>query len=322
MARRPPTDHDVNNDSSFLDVITNCVGILIILVIVVGIRAKKFPFGLTAPEDLTAERAEAIAVEQDVHRIAAQMTTVNRELEARSFERGQVNTLISAIERQLAERRAALDDQARKRYDVDRDLALAADELSRLESERRRAQSSTAPKTIEVESYPTPLGKTVYGKEAHFQLIGGRLTFIPFEALLDRLRSTMHDAARSLDSQTEVSDIIGPVGGFRLKYFMERFDSRQGSYVTVTHIEFLPASSQLGEPIDAALAAKSQLRDRLEMLSPRQYTVTIWTYPDSFAEYRKLKKELYSLGYSVAARPLLMGMPIAASPNGSKSSAQ
>jgi hypothetical protein len=84
----------------------------------------------------------------------------------------------------------------------------------------------------------------------------------------------------------------------------------------------IPNSSQLGEPIDAALARNSQFREKLQMLSPHLYTITVWTYADSFADYRRLKKELYEMGYQVAARPLLMGMPIAASPNGSKSSAQ
>jgi hypothetical protein len=58
------------------------------------------------------------------------------------------------------------------------------------------------------------------------------------------------------------------------------------------------------------------------MLSPNRYTITIWTYPDSFDEFRKLKKILYQQGYAVAGRPLPEGMPIGASPSGSKSSAQ
>jgi hypothetical protein len=57
-------------------------------------------------------------------------------------------------------------------------------------------------------------------------------------------------------------------------------------------------------------------------MSPNTYTITIWTYPDSFPEYARLKKELYELGYAVAARPLPHGMAIGASPRGSKSSAQ
>jgi hypothetical protein len=78
----------------------------------------------------------------------------------------------------------------------------------------------------------------------------------------------------------------------------------------------------LGDPLETALAPGSRFRDKLAMMSPRQYTITVWTYPDSFAEFRRLKKELYGLGYAVAGRPLPEGMPIGASPHGSRSSAQ
>jgi hypothetical protein len=81
-------------------------------------------------------------------------------------------------------------------------------------------------------------------------------------------------------------------------------------------------SSQLGEPIDAALKPGSNFRRSLEMLSPRTYTITVWSYPDSFGEFRKLQQDLYALGYSVAARPLPEGAPIGASPHGTKSSAE
>jgi hypothetical protein len=51
-------------------------------------------------------------------------------------------------------------------------------------------------------------------------------------------------------------------------------------------------------------------------------TVTFWTYPDSFAAYRKLRELLYERGYTVAGRPLPMGQPISGSPYGSKTAAQ
>ena len=51
-------------------------------------------------------------------------------------------------------------------------------------------------------------------------------------------------------------------------------------------------------------------------------TITLWTYPGSFDDFRKLKKELYRLGFPVAARPLPDGVPISASSQGSKSTAE
>jgi hypothetical protein len=318
-------EHDSESTNSFLDVITSSIGILIILVMVAGQRSKEAVEALaTAPlsAEVAAAEAETTALEQDVHRIDEQMATVRAELAARSAERSQVSTLVAAIEQELANRRSALDAQARGRYDLERDLALARDELARLESELDEAVETAAPEIIKVESYPTPISKTVDDREAHFQLLGGRLTYIPFDALVDRLRGTLRDYASKLQDQGELSDTLGPIGGFRLRYSIERHDTPGGSYMQVSHIEFLPTSSQLGEPLEVALTDKSNLRNKLEMMYPRQYTITVWTYPDSFAEFRQLKKELYAKGYAVAARPLPHGMPIGASPQGSKSSSQ
>lgn len=325
MAKSHSVEHDSESTNSFLDVITSSIGILIILVMVAGQRSQQAIEQLArAPLDaeLKAAQSEAVAVEQDIHHIARQTAIVENELAARSAERGQISTLIRAIEQELAERRGSLDQNARKRYDLERDLAIARDELGRLETERSQTAETTAPESIKIESYPTPLSKTVDDQEAHFQLVGGRLTYIPFDALIDRLKGSMREYASKLQDQGELSDTLGPVGGFRLRYNIERHDTNAGSYTQVSYFEFLPTSSQLGEPIDAALAAQSALRKKLEMMSPRQYTITVWTYPDSFADFRRLKKELYGMGYAVAARPLPTGFPIGGSPQGSRSSSQ
>ncbi|HEX3726543.1 MAG TPA: hypothetical protein VHV08_09890 [Pirellulales bacterium] len=325
MARRHVDEQEAGNDSSFLDVITNCVGILIILVIIVGERAKNEPMVMAArasAEKLAAARADAAALERDTFELAGQVRNAQGEVAARSAERTQVNTLVAAIEHELNDRRAQLDDTARRRYDLDRDLALARAELSRLEIEREQTAPTVVKEVLKVESYPTPIGRTVEGKEAHFQLLGGHLAFVPFDAFIEKLQDRMREYARDPEGHAELVDTLGPIGGFRMRYSLERFDTPRGTMVRPAHIEMIPVSSHLGETIDVALSQRSQLRDKLEMMSPRLYTITVWTYADSFAEYRRLKKELYSLGYPVAARPLLDGMPIAASPNGSKSSSE
>jgi hypothetical protein len=325
MSRRKQTEQEVAGNDSFLDITTNVVGILIILVMVVGERAKTAPLEVAAPapsRELLAAQTESVQLEKDVHRLAVQMATLQDELRARFAERGQLSTLITAVERDLAERRAELDERSRRRYDLDRDLAIARDELARLEAERRDAEQAAAPKTIKIENFPTPIGKTVDSKEAHFQLLHGRLAVVPYEPLIERLRSSLREQISRLGDQSELVDTLGPVEGFRLRYVLERSDMPGGAYFQVTYIEFVPVSSRLGEPVEEALAQGSAFRRTLEMLSPSQYTITVWTYPDSFAEFLKLKKELYERGYAVAARPLPEGMPIGASPQGTKSSAE
>jgi hypothetical protein len=325
MAKSQEVEHDSESTNSFLDVITSSIGILIILVMVAGQRSRQAVEALAnAPlsAELATAQSEASSLEQEIHGVASRMANVQAELAARMAQRSHVSTLVAAVEQDLAKRRAALDHASRGRYDVERDLAIARDELAQLESQRKQLAETAAPDTIKIESYPTPISRTVDDREVHFQLLGGRLAFIPFDALVDRLKGSMREYASKLQEQGEVSDTLGPIGGFRLRYSIERHDVPGGSYMQVSHIDFLPTSNQLGETLNAALAPKSALRNKLEMISPRQYTITVWTYPDSFDEFRKLKKELYGMGYAVAARPLPQGMPIGASPQGSRSSAQ
>jgi hypothetical protein len=325
MARRTHHETEVAGSDSFLDVTTNIVGILIILVMVVGERAKTAPIAVepAGPSRQVIEaETEADNLASEVRRLTAQMATIDQELNSRHAQRDELSTLVTAIERDLADQRATLDAQSRGRYDLDRELAIARDELSRLDDQRRDAEQAAQPQTVEIENFPTPIGKTVDDKEAHFQLRHGRLAVVPYEPLVARLRNTLREQLSRLSDQPELIDTLGPVEGFRLRYVIQRNDTPAGSLFQVTYIEFIPISSQLGEPVDEALAAGSAFRRSLQSLSPHQYTITVWTYPDSFAEFARLKKALYGLGYSVAARPLPEGMLIGASPYGTKSSAE
>ncbi len=94
------------------------------------------------------------------------------------------------------------------------------------------------------------------------------------------------------------------------------------TYARLGGWDLLPTSAQLGETLQQALAADSQFRAATARLDPRRTTITLWTYPDSFAQYRALRKELYQLGYAVAGRPLPHRFPIGGSPSGSKSAAE
>jgi hypothetical protein len=135
----------------------------------------------------------------------------------------------------------------------------------------------------------------------------------------------------TLLTQPAFSDTVGPIGGFRMRFTIVR---RQASRETQLrtgqsgmHAELLrwtlaPASLQLGETVDEALAERSRFRAVLSGYRPGRTTVTVWTYEDGFSSFRVLKKELYLLGFDTAARPLSIGMPISGSPDGSRSAAQ
>src|SRR5207253_3089300 len=97
----------------------------------------------------------------------------------------------------------------------------------------------------------------------------------------------------------------------------------QGGQARVTvAMEFIPNSPDLGEPLDAALGPRSPFRARLAPLNPRKTSVALWTYPDSFGAYSRIKEELHKLGFSVAAWPKPHGELIGGSNHGSHSQAQ
>jgi hypothetical protein len=64
------------------------------------------------------------------------------------------------------------------------------------------------------------------------------------------------------------------------------------------------------------------MRSILAGYDPNQTTVTVWVYPDSFAQFRTLKEELYKRGYLTASRPMPDGQPISGSPQGTYSTAE
>ncbi len=325
MARSRVTEREAAGNDTFLDVTTNIVGILIILVMVVGERAKNLPDILPAGApgiELVAARAESQRLEDDVHRLTARMTEIQAATQAKAHERGQLSVVVAAIEQELTKRRQALDEASRQRYEYDREMALARDELGRLEIERQMAETAAKPETIEIENHPTPIGKIVDNNEAHVQLSRGRLVLLPYETLMNQLRGSLRASVREMGTQSERVDTLGPIEGFRLRYLIRRTDLPQGSLYELAYVEFLPVSSQLGDSVGDALRPGSNFRRALERMPPSTYTITVWTYPDSFADFARLKKELYEMGYTVAARPLPEGKPIAASPAGSKSSAQ
>jgi hypothetical protein len=331
--RRPPTDHtaDIGSDS-FLDVVTNIVGILIILVMVVGMRAKNAPtaeFEVESKAEIaTADSAESLvvegaAVQADIHRLHRQSLGLEQELKLQESGRNQIAVIVAMAEKELNERQAELDGNQRRQFEVQAQLAAARAELAETKRHIGLASAASRP-SIEVKAYPTPISKTVYGKEAHFQLSGGHVAYIPIEELFELARDeTRASMVRMADLSNRVLT-VGPKQGFEMHFTVDVIvNSRQGQMaVRSKEWQVVPVQSQLGETLDDALRDRSNFRRVLAQHSPQDTTVTIWTYPDSFGEYRTLSDELHRLGYAIAGRPLPEGFPIGGSPQGSKSAAQ
>ena len=322
---------------SFLDIVANLVGIMIILVMVVGVRAKDALVEAAVSSESTTNATDdsagsKLAVEQlqtNINEIQNKIEDVNDETIIQYNYRGKLQTLVTAVEPEIDKRRHELDESARRRFDMEVNLSAAHRELDDLTQARAHLEKKTQ-QPIVVEHLPTPLAKTVFGKEVHFRLVGGRLAYVPMDELIGKLKGQWQQKVWKLKESPEITETIGPVRGFRMQYTVGRInfavDSRIGTthrqVVTVKGFEMIPVQENLGQPLSLALEESSEFFGILSNYDPQQTTVTVWTYPDSFDDFRVLKYKLLERGYLTAGRPLPTGHPISGSPTGSRSAAQ
>ncbi len=340
MRRKSTSATEGPGQDSFLDIVANLVGILIILVIVIGVRARHAILEAAPLTDRAAEVSQqqagvddaaqvASAVEADIFKIDSKIKRQQLDIDYRRAERERVQLLVQAAEELLADRRSQLDETQRDQFDVRRDIVESAAELEQVQHQIGSLQSAAAPVAV-IEHLPTPMAKTVFGRELHVSLRGGKLVVIPWQELVAELKSEAPQRLRRLRDRQQVTETLGPVGGFWMKYTLVRrrhaVSTRVGVAVQqgieLDHFVLVPVADDLGEDLATALAEGSDFRAVLDQHPPERTTLTVWTYPDSFNEFRSLKKTMYDRGYLLASRPLPEGFPIGGSPNGSRSAAQ
>lgn len=342
-------DHDESDDSmpgqdSFIDVVCNMVGILIVLVMIVGVRASRpaeFDAAMNPNKtpkkevvdasELHQELAEANKAKDEIEGAVARIADLSVQAAVTESRRQQLAVVQAAVEQEIAQRRAKLDEKGQRQFDVQRAIAEAEIKLSKLTQEQISLVSQ-APEIEEVECVPTPLAKTVEGDEIHVRLKKGLLAVVPADALLDEVRMRGGDYIRNgLRSRDAVEDVYGPIDGFRMRLTIERhavavpgppgMPMATQSAVALQGV-FLPISEELGQTIDQALLPTSPFSRVLKGKRASSPAVTVWVYPDSYGELRTLKRAMWEAGVPMAIRPLPHGQHIIFSTFGSKSSAQ
>ncbi len=337
MKRKAESQVEAPGQDSFLDVVCNLVGILIVLVMLIAAQAKRGMVAAASAKPATANSAadqEIVSAESAVGEIESNINELQAKIERekleaalRDDERGKFQLLVNVAEQRLAEYRNQLSEDEKSRYDLERELVSSKGELSILSTTQ---VSLTKPKPHVLEHLPTPMARTVFGSEIHFRLLNHRLAYVPFEEMKAAFNT---DAPRQLNRMrdTQRAEFSLPeVAGFGARYILRKADTeielRSGtarhSGVELELIYLVDVEPNLGQPIAQSLAPGSEFRSRMATLKPQSTTITIWVYPDSFDDFRALKAELFKLGFLTAARPMPMGEPIAGSPSGSRSSAE
>ncbi|MAV34854.1 MAG: hypothetical protein CMJ59_05295 [Planctomycetaceae bacterium] len=339
MRRRLRVETEAPGQDAFLDIVANLVGILIILVMIVGARAKDAmneqlvsppPSAEPRPDDhLETLQSTAAGLETDIHRTQNLIDRQQHEIAYRRIERDQLLMLLKTADRALAVSRQNLDTSQQERLEVQERLSAAARELAEVQRVTRAVAVESKTPT-ELKHLPTPMAKTVFGKEIHLRLKSGRLAHVAIDELVNRMQIDGRQQLWKLRSTARVTEVIGPVEGFRMRYTLQRsertIDTDIGpvvqQFAELAHFELIPTADQLGEPLDDALREDSQFAGLLAAESTPQTTVTVWVYGNSFEGFRRLKEHLFARGLLTAARPLPDGELITGGPHGNRSAAQ
>ena len=327
ITRQSPDD---SGSDSFLDVVTNIVGILIILVMVIGARVRQVSLVDVSPapeveelEDELRSIARTVAsTEEEIDSLQEQARTVATAAAFAADERVQLATLVAAGKAELAARRQAGEEARVAEAEAEAQRRKLEEEIAQVARDTAKVAHAPAA-TQEVLAYPTPIGRTVNGDEIHFRVADGRVAYIPLDELFSLAKQQTQRRGASLMTTAAQVETVGPAQGFRLDYVIEAKVDQTRGQVLVRSREWVvrPDGEPVGEPVDEALESRSRFRSALANVKP-DTTVTFWCYPDSFAAFRRLREEMHRLAIPTAARPLPEGAPIGGSVEGSKSVAQ
>jgi hypothetical protein len=333
---------------SFLDLVTNVVGIIIRLILVTWVGARSYHASMqwleiepVAPtpvpkvtDDPLHHRIEL--ANRDLDEAKTRLLEQLKELDAveqnTKLTEAQLANLLSRRAELEAERKT-LEGKGAERGGKVQLVSLTVDQV------RQRSKKllddikkiETAPKNQKELKYHAPLSKAVRGEELCFECQSGRVTFIDLTTLLLDYKVAQEEIASELKTRWSVERTTAPAGPFRLRYLVERERSpldagaipNSGSFrygLSAWQVE--PLTPERGETVEQALREKSEFRHLTAGLDSNLTIVTFWVYPDSFELFRQLRDHLYERGHDVAGRPLPPGTPIAASRNGTASRGQ
>jgi hypothetical protein len=335
VARRQTTGEPAFGSDSFLDVTANLVGVLIILIVLVGLRVAKAPPRAAAVD---AERAKQLAAareglsELNVERrnLERQLATLRQSMAAKQAAAAELESTSPQLASVVRALRDEVQNERNELAAQQAELLAAQSRLVSLGEDIERAKAGRIA-TAERLEHRSPVSQRVEMEELHLELQADRVAFIDLAALMERAKGKSRAMEPDLRARGRATAEVGPVAGFRLKFTLAREDmpftqsllyGSSSFRARLTEWQLNPTDDPRGEPLDAALEPDSELESLLARQSPNKYSVTIWTYADSFTAFRRLCDHLTARGYNVAARPLPIAIPIRGSLYGSRSFSQ
>ena len=275
MSRRAQRPELEFGSDSFLDVVCNIVGILIILIVVVGVKVERQPKlteqataqasqrGVNQAQ-LLAERQRAFdLLRRDEQETVGQLQTlqtddaqsqllIQQTMEAQELARQQLESDQQQAERrrkQAADLEADRDAMAARvaslqkilkdksqdnlklgqrlarvstsEKEFDEKLQATVIETQKLQEVLESAEQAARP-TAKMQHRLSPVTKPAENAEVHFRVSNGRISEIPLEELLDRLKEQVLARRSTVMRFNQFDGVVGPVHGYVMNYTVEK----------------------------------------------------------------------------------------------------
>lgn len=356
MRHTSKDSHELPGQDSFLDIVANIVGILILLVMVVGLRAARSDQDRSGSLAKPSDSQQAVGISEEVlERAIGQARLTHGEVSSkimktlatqeqvafRDAARIELATYVAVLEEELAEKRKHMSLDEQRSYDLQRKLGAAQQKYEELSREQVAVVAQQVEEQI-IESLPTPLAKSVRSDYVTVVYLHNQhAKIVPYHNLIEQAYADAQDSYRrkhastitvtSSDGGKEqlVSGFVGPQDGFRFEYkarvvpYMDRRSGRGGNRILMTNGELKPISPTLGEPVTQETFPDSQLLLRILTESEsKSKPVMIITYEGSSNEGRIMKQELHKHGFGVSIWPMQRGKVFGVSPNGRRAMQQ
>lgn len=332
---------DTNNtqgQDAFLDIVANLVGILIILVVIVGASAAQSASRTNVIDEGLATEIHQASLEAGKQSTVLKKVSVDNEalerlIDAEKLAARQLTEIrhqrlveLETVRHMIAKQMQAAASKDRNRIEADADRRALEQKLAAVKESvaavKHRVSSAADVDLKTIEHFPNPIAKTVFSEEVHFCLSRGKLIWVPLDELVEEMKQHWRLIADNLTFQ-RTRQTIGPIGNFRLQYELNSVGERHNRRIQFRRFSLVPVNVEAGENVQQALdSANSDWAQVLRKHVPEKTTVSIWVYPDSYAEHAEIKQWLHHRQFKMASWPLEHGRFISGGPDGFRTSAQ
>jgi hypothetical protein len=324
---------DIPGGDSFMDIVANIVGILVLLVVVVGVRAGR---AIIIPEAVVAEDTEttaalqtklsdivrqAYAEQSEITELANKVVSAVGEVERREAMRESAVLYNTTLRAELDEARKSLNEGDQRSLDSHNAIAQAQLKLDRLTREQV-ALASVAPEPDAeiVEVAPTPIVNGEAEELISFRLQKGRLVYVPLNELAKDLSKSIHiptliDPAKPVVTRETIGPIEGFVGEAEIGWSIRSAGGRVGPLPVLNMLRLREVTPMRGEEPEQAFSPGGYVSSRIELLDPKFIVIQLYVYADSFDTSAAVANRFRERGFRVAQFLKTDGSPIGVTSN-------